>query len=534
MVKQVVLVAVLGVSLLAPSWAGAEAVTIDHSAVGCIVAGQFPKLSACFNPVGDVARARIYFKAEGGANWYFVDMKSRMPCYEGILPKPRKELKKLNYYVEAMSRASDPSRTADYSPDVVLEASACRKDTPAAPFLSNASVTVGSVSGAPLAGFAGAAGISPVLVGAGIVGAGAATAGVVYATGSSSTTTTTLGSGTTLTTQPPQQPPPTQGPPPTQPGENKPPVAVFSVSPDPPEGPAPLTVKFSMCGSVDPDGDPLSYAFDFGDGAKATGSCSASHTYTSPSFARRFAAGSYGASLTVSDGVVGHDRTRNYGVSVTCPSPRVKLTAPTGRSFNSCPVLVAASASDPLGIAQVEFFAKDYQTTTSIGVVTQPPYQVRFTPKTGFFSGGTLIATVTNVCGAVESDQSATVSIFCGGAYGPTSMAVPRRLSWVSQLDVPGGRGQVTLNGSPVSFPRAGRSMAVADAKVGENRVEAQVVESTGSGTWRFELGSFLALQPGSLRGVAGEVVSVSADAIVFRVSGAPGERVAFTFKATD
>jgi PKD repeat protein len=52
-------------------------------------------------------------------------------------------------------------------------------------------------------------------------------------------------------------------------------------------------VAFSGSGSSDPDGDSLTYAWSFGDGAQGTGA-TVSHTYS--------AAGSYTATLVVDDG----------------------------------------------------------------------------------------------------------------------------------------------------------------------------------------------------------------------------------------
>jgi PKD repeat protein/glucose/arabinose dehydrogenase len=72
---------------------------------------------------------------------------------------------------------------------------------------------------------------------------------------------------------------------------NRPPVASGSASPA--SGTAPLAVQFSSAGSSDPDGDPLSWRWSFGDGTSST-AANPSHTYLS--------SGSYTVALTVSDG----------------------------------------------------------------------------------------------------------------------------------------------------------------------------------------------------------------------------------------
>ena len=121
-----------------------EAVAIDHKAVGCIVVGKYPKMNACFSPAADLARSRVYFRPEGVASWYYVDMKSEQPCFTGTLPKPGKKLvgKKIEYYLEAQNKAFEPARTAEYGPVVVKSAQECKKNVPVAPFLNNASVAV--------------------------------------------------------------------------------------------------------------------------------------------------------------------------------------------------------------------------------------------------------------------------------------------------------------------------------------------------------------------------------------------------------
>lgn len=60
-------------------------------------------------------------------------------------------------------------------------------------------------------------------------------------------------------------------------------------------------VSFSAVGSLDPDGDPLSYSWDFGDGSPAVSGYQVTHVFS--------AAGKYFATLTVSDGSLSNAKT---------------------------------------------------------------------------------------------------------------------------------------------------------------------------------------------------------------------------------
>lgn len=71
------------------------------------------------------------------------------------------------------------------------------------------------------------------------------------------------------------------------------------------------SIAFDGSGSSDPDGDPVTYAWDFGDGATGTGA-SPTHAYADE--------GSYPVTLTVSDGSLTHGATLNAVVSNAPPS----------------------------------------------------------------------------------------------------------------------------------------------------------------------------------------------------------------------
>ena len=88
--------------------------------------------------------------------------------------------------------------------------------------------------------------------------------------------------------------PPTVAP---TPGPNAP-VLILHVNPNPATGPAPLDVNFNLCPSFDPDGDRISYTYQFGDGkTKQSNYCRHGHVYATGSYTARIC-GTDGAKTT--------------------------------------------------------------------------------------------------------------------------------------------------------------------------------------------------------------------------------------------
>jgi glucose/arabinose dehydrogenase/PKD repeat protein len=101
---------------------------------------------------------------------------------------------------------------------------------------------------------------------------------------------------------------------------NQPPIAVAAA--DPTNGPPPLSVNFSSSGSSDPEGQPLTYAWTFGDGG-ASIAANPTHLYNQ--------AGSYTVRLAVSDGV---SQTIAPPLTVTVGTPPVAtIQSPVDGSF---------------------------------------------------------------------------------------------------------------------------------------------------------------------------------------------------------
>ena len=102
---------------------------------------------------------------------------------------------------------------------------------------------------------------------------------------------------------------------------------IVKVSANPGGGPAPLTVSFSSAGTNDPDGDALSYAWDFNaDGRVDSRSPNATYTFT--------ANGSYRPTLKVTDST-GRSASAEVKLPVGTAAPQVTFVTPTaGQPFH--------------------------------------------------------------------------------------------------------------------------------------------------------------------------------------------------------
>jgi hypothetical protein len=533
----------LVVFVCAAATARPEAVAIDHKAVGCIVVGKYPKMNACFTPAADLARSRVYFRPEGASGWYYVDMKADQSCFAGTLPKPGKKLvgKKIEYYVEAQNKTFEPARTAEFAPIVVKSAQECKKEVPVAPFLNNATV---AVFPALPAGFVGGGIGTAAIVGIAAAGAAAAGTAVAVSSNNNDTTTTTVAVGvnptTTTTTLAPITTTTT-----TLVTNNKPPFAVLTTNPDPPSGNGPLTVTFDLCKSTDPENQPLSYFFDFGDGAKASGSCVQSHTY-SATFKEasnvRASDRSYTAEACVVDpGNLSACRTRSVTATSPpppCPAPTaVSITAPmNGQCFSTTSIPVSANAtgansvlfrSDEIDCTTLATTDPDEASTTVTG--PGPTYSTVFTVGTGSTVCYRIKARALTACGAfTDAAPVAKVIVQTPVCFLPLIEA-PAATTWSSDLALDKGRLQLTVNGGGVTYAEPGRSYGTSRLADGENRIEATLVTRAGKpGLWRFDLVDGQAA--GTIRILSGDAVSLTSSAVTFRLQGIPGERVAFTF----
>ena len=163
-----------------------------HDALSCMSTEDFPVLEASVDPAesSSLRKAQVYFKAARNSDWYFVEMEpgenSRL---RAILPKPRPETDRVNYYVFFLTGSFGTSQSEEFS--VHVSETGC-KAIPGAAASAPASLmlhaTVPNQLSVP-AGFQ-AQGISglvttagnTVSVGSAAAGGGAASGGVSAAT----------------------------------------------------------------------------------------------------------------------------------------------------------------------------------------------------------------------------------------------------------------------------------------------------------------------------------------------------------------
>ena len=159
------------------------------------------------------------------------------------------------------------------------------------------------------------------------------------------------------------------------PGVAQAPVAVASASPV--SGNAPLAVQFTGSGSYDPDGQALTYSWDFGDGTAPNPIADAAHSYASK--------GTYNAVLTVIDSG-GWSDTASVVITVTgAPQAPSNLTA-AAVSSSQVNVAWTDNSNDETGFViersanggartQIATVGANVTAFANTGLAAQTPYQ---------------------------------------------------------------------------------------------------------------------------------------------------------------
>ena len=203
------------------------------------------------------------------------------------------------------------------------------------------------------------------------------------------------------------------------------------------QGLEPLAVEFDASGSTDPNGDSLTYSWDFGDGSPPSGQASVTHVYDSP--------GMYDATLTVEDGNGGSD-TDTLEITVGNP-PSSEINAPAdGASYSAGDTIsFSGSATDEedgtLPAEPFEWTVVFYHNTH-----THP-----FQEYSGVTGGEFTIPTVGETSDDVWYRINLEVTDSSGLTHQSTRDLVPNTSTVTLQANVTGL--QVLLDGQPHTSP---------------------------------------------------------------------------------
>jgi hypothetical protein len=94
---------------------------VEHQPALCTVVDKPISLCAAISDDRNVAAARIYFRRAGEDYYSFVDMVFTGVSHCGTLPAPREKTKAIEYYVQAVDDAYQPTRTSTFRLPVETE-----------------------------------------------------------------------------------------------------------------------------------------------------------------------------------------------------------------------------------------------------------------------------------------------------------------------------------------------------------------------------------------------------------------------------
>ena len=130
---------------------------------------------------------------------------------------------------------------------------------------------------------------------------------------------------------------------------NQSPVASLQISPQPPTGPAPLTINYTGAGSYDPDGTISTYRVDFGNGISVP-NVSGSHTYSVD--------GIFRVKLTVTDNLGATDTTSILVTVATPPVVNLTVTPDEGPFPLACQINGKGSYDPQGGVLKHDIYIK--------------------------------------------------------------------------------------------------------------------------------------------------------------------------------
>jgi PKD domain len=579
--------------LLLPAPSRAQAAVgprILHDGLKCIVAGRHPVIEALVEPANDLVTVKAYFRAEFSPAFYFVEMSRQGDRFRGVLPKPSRDVPSMVYYLEAVDSTFNSLRTEEFHPRIAAELQDCDNDGPPAAYLEGpANITVGTTGPGPnfpggfltdgivatisAAGRAAAAGGgvgSSTLLAIGAAAGGAVGVGIVVGKGGDPTATAPSGTVTTsavVTT--------TSAATTTIPPVGGMVTACFDTDPSPPVIPVGGAIRFDASCSKPAREEISSYIWDFNDGRDSKDGRVVNRVYNDP--------GVFPAELIVTDLHGNMDR-----VSKDVRVEQVSAPGPGGPGPGPGPTTTVPGNAD----LQITGFAGpaalgSHPSNGSYSVNFRnngPDLDPTVTVVTVFAASGAggapTAVSIPGGCGTSGGGGSLSVSCFIGalGPGGAGSIALTVRFPSADTYRVntsifggtsdpaPGNNGgfvqtAVALKAVGASALEAAFVTEIQSSARGQvqasielNGTETSVADDTGpksqrmnarpgrnvllgfaSGAslegalWRIDFSGSEHFVPGSLVVEAGDIVTLDAYRVVFRLgSGTPRVRVRF------
>ena len=562
-------------NVAALAWQGGD---IVHDSQECLPTDNFTMFTAGYEPPEDVQTFRLYFKSDLSPDYYYIDLELGVDGFTSPLPRPTSESRTVSYYIEMVDRSFNSVRTVQFDANVVESADECRRRNPAVAFFTGGDpeLVIRNLSGIPVLplGFQaqGIASLGGAGIGAGTVAvAGAvvagATAGVLAATGGDA---------------PPPSPAPTppsavMTPPPVAPAAPPSPTvtACIETSPSPPvieEG-----GRIKLDGRCSEPVGAINFFWEL-DGVRTRTGPFIEPVYPDP--------GVYTVRLTIelksgfTQGVQLRAPIEEITVTVTQAAPpepepsvnqadlQVSKTAPatqdcvSGEAFFDIIVTnqgpLTATGVTLIDTIQSEF-ANEFDfdggcpgATFNLNVGTCPigtlgPGET-FTLTVVLDADGAcfddldegdsvtnMVEVTANEFDSNPSNNKSTASFIIGDLSD--TFSVLGNTSFTSTLTplasrVTGARAVVRLNRESTWNVGARMHRHTGRAAKGFQEVEGVLLAPVpGGATWRFSFEGDTAFVRGSLRVESGEILSREAGAVVFRLNGAPGERVRFRYR---